>query len=250
MKKDLSILLYESKLLLVLFFRDRQSIFWTYLFPSGLLILFSSLFGRGKSSIDGGMLTSVIAISVMAGGIFGIGMSIVSAREAGIFKRYKTTPLSSWIILASHLLTRTVTVFSTLVLLVSISVFGFGVQLKGDVAAVIVVVCMGISTFSALGFLIAGFAKTAGTALSISNMLYMIMLFIGGMFPVAILPPLMQKVAMFLPVTHFWAAMYGIMVEGKSLFLAETLKSLGILTLFLFIFSAAAVHWFKWERES
>ena len=90
--KNLAILFHETTLMLKMFFRDRQSFFWAYLFPAGLLILFTSLFRSQNPAVAGAMLVSIIGISVMAGSLFGIGVAIVTAREAGIYKRYKTTP--------------------------------------------------------------------------------------------------------------------------------------------------------------
>jgi ABC-2 type transport system permease protein len=246
--KNLSILLHETKLMLKMFFRDRQSFFWAYVFPAGLLILFTSLFRSQNPGVAGGMLVSIIGISVMAGGLFGIGVAVVTAREAGIYKRYKTTPLSSWIIFAAHMLTRTITIFSSILLLILISVIGYGVQLKGDIASSLLIIIIGIFAFCALGFVIASFAKTVGAALGITNVVFMFMLFIAGIFPVFMLPKVVQWAAMVLPITYFRIALQAAMVEGTSIFFVwkEGLILLG----FLAVFSAVSIKWFHWERSS
>ncbi|MCX6579188.1 MAG: ABC transporter permease [Candidatus Aminicenantes bacterium] len=247
--KNLSILWNETKLMLVMFFRDRQSIFWAYIFPAGLLILFTVLWGsKSNPAIASGMLVGVIGISVMSGGLFGIGVGVVSAREAGIYKRYKTTPLSSWIIFAAHILTRALALFSTILVLVLISVIGFQVKLEMNIFASIVIVLLGIFTFCALGFVIASFAKSIGAALGITNILLMFMMFIGGLLPLNMLPKLLQTIARLLPITYFRIALQLAMFERYSLL--DCWKSVGILLGFLLVFSAISIKWFHWERTS
>ncbi len=246
--KNLSILLKETKLLMIMFFRERQSLFWTYIFPAGLLILFTSLFGAGKNTIASGMLISVIAISVMSGGLFGIGLAIVGSREAGIYKRYKTTPLSSWIIFASHIFTRTLIVLSTSLMLILISMIVYGVRLKMNIPSSLLVFIVGILTFCSLGFVVASFAKTIGAALGITNTLLMFMMFIGGFFPIYMLPKLLQKIAAFLPITYFRTALQSVMAEGLPI--SSCWKDLAILIGFLAVFSAVSIKWFHWDRAS
>lgn len=246
--KNLAILFHETTLMLKMFFRDRQSFFWAYLFPAGLLILFTSLFRSQNPAVAGGMLVSIIGISVMAGGLFGIGVAIVTAREAGIYKRYKTTPLSSWIIFAAHMLTRTITIFSSIIVLILISVIGYGVELKGNIASSILVIIIGIFTFCALGFVIASFAKTMGAALGITNVVFMFMLFIAGIFPVFMLPKFVQWAAMFLPITYFRIALQAAMVEGAPIL--SSWKEILFLLGFMAVFSVISIKWFHWERTS
>lgn len=246
--KNLSILFHETKLMLKMFFRDRQSFFWAYVFPAGLLILFISLFSNNNPAIAGGMLVSIIGIAVMAGSLFGIGVAIVTAREAGIYKRYKTTPLSSWIIFAAHMLTRTLTILSSIILLILISVIGYSIELKGNIASSLLVIIIGIFTFCALGFVIASFAKTMGAALGITNVVFMFMMFIGGMLPPNMLPNLLMKVAMFMPITYFRIALQGAMVDGASIF--ASWKEILIMLGFMAVFAAISIKWFHWERTS
>ena len=246
--KNLSILFHETKLMLKMFFRDRQSFFWAYVFPAGLLILFTSLFRSQNPAVAGGMLVSIIGISVMAGGLFGIGVAVVTAREAGIYKRYKTTPLSSWIIFVSHMLTRTITIFSSILLLILISVIGYGVELKGDIASSLLIIIIGIFTFCGLGFVIASFARTMGAALGITNVVFMFMLFIAGIFPVFMLPKLVRWAALVLPITYFRIALQAAMVEGASIF--SSWKEILILLGFMAVFAAVSIKWFHWERTS
>jgi ABC-2 type transport system permease protein len=246
--KNLSILLHETKLMLKVFIRDRQSFFWAYVFPAGLLILFTSLFSQNNAAIAGGMLVSIIGIAVMAGSLFGIGVAIVTAREAGIYKRYKTTPLSSWIIFASHMLTRTITIFSSIILLILISVIGYGVQLQGNIVSSLLVIIIGIFTFCALGFVIASFAKTMGAALGITNVVFMFMMFIGGIMPPNMMPKFLMKLAMFMPITYFRIALQGAMLDGASIFVFW--KDILIMLGFMVIFAAVSIKWFHWERTS
>jgi ABC-2 type transport system permease protein len=206
------------------------------------------LFRSQNPAVAGGMLVSIIGISVMAGGLFGIGVAIVTAREAGIYKRYKTTPLSSWIIFAAHMLTRTITIFSSIVLLILISVIGYGVQLKGNIISSLLVIIIGIFTFCALGFVIASFAKTMGAALGITNVVFMFMLFVAGIFPPFMLPKLIRSVAMFMPITYFRIALQSAMVEGASIFVSW--KEILILLGFMAVFAAVSIKWFHWERTS
>jgi ABC-2 type transport system permease protein len=246
--KNLAILFHETMLMLKMFYRDRQSFFWAYVFPAGLLILFTSLFRGQNPAVAGGMLVGIIGISVMAGGLFGIGVAIVTAREAGIYKRYKTTPLSSWIIFSAHMLTRTITIFSSVIVLILISVIGYGVELKGNIVSSMLVIIIGIFTFCALGFVIASFAKTMGAALGITNVVFMFMLFVAGIFPVFMLPKFVLWAAMFLPITYFRIALQAVMVDGASIL--GSWKEILFLLGFMAVFAVVSIKWFHWERTS
>jgi len=190
----------------------------------------------------------MIGIAVMAGSLFGIGVAIVTAREAGIYKRYKTTPLSSWIIFASHMLTRTITILSSIIMLILISVIAYGVQPGGNVASSLLVIIIGIFTFCALGFVIASFARTMGAALGITNVVFMFMMFLAGIFPPFMMPKFIRSIAMFMPITYFRIALQGAMVDGTSIvvFWKDILIMLG----FMVIFAAISIKWFHWERTS
>src|SRR5262245_733595 len=78
---------------LKLTFRDRQALFWTYVFPLLFLFLFCAVFGRGNPKAVAGLMAGLLCISAMAGGFFGLGIEVVTARERGILRRYKLSPI-------------------------------------------------------------------------------------------------------------------------------------------------------------
>src|SRR2546423_7584547 len=99
---------------LKLTFRDRQALFWNYLFPLFFLFLFATIFGRGNPKAVTHLMPGMLAISAMAAGFFGLSIGLVTARELGSLRRSKVARIHPWLILSSQVASNFVLALSTL----------------------------------------------------------------------------------------------------------------------------------------
>ncbi|MGI6127068.1 MAG: ABC transporter permease [Planifilum sp.] len=91
-----------------LFFRDKQNVFWTFLFPILMIWLFGSLFGDqrmpGGLSYSNMYVPSWIGVNLLTTSLFTIGTALVLYRVQGILRRYQATPLRPQMVLGAHML--------------------------------------------------------------------------------------------------------------------------------------------------
>jgi ABC-2 type transport system permease protein len=125
-----------------LFFREKQAVFWTFLFPVLMIWLFGTMFGDKK--MPGGLsysdmyVPSWIAVNLLTTALFTIGTVLVAYREQGVLRRYQATPLRPWMVLGAHMLYGT---FIFLISAIVITAFGRAVyhldapKYPGSVAA-------------------------------------------------------------------------------------------------------------------
>lgn len=234
---------------LKLTFRDRQAIFWTYLFPLFFLFLFSSVLARGQRGMVANLLPGLLCISAMSAGLFGLSIGLVTARERGILRRYQLAPFNPWMLISSELAANFVVALSTLLLQLILAKVVYQVNYRGQPLAFFVMLSAGVLAFQAIGFIVAAVAENAKSAQVLSNLLFFPLMFLGGAaFPLAMLPPAVRKFSHFLPSQYMVNGLAGVMVEGEGLranaLNLAVLSSVCVLALWL------AVRLFRWEAKT
>lgn len=233
---------------LKLTFRDRQAIFWTYVFPLFFLFLFSSVFARGRSDMVLALLPGLLCISVMSAGLFGMSITLVAMRERGILRRYRLAPIGPWMIITSEIASSLLVMFSTLLLQITLAKIIYKVEIAGSVFATFVMLAAGALAFLSLGFIVASVAENAKAAQVLSNILFFPLMFLGGAaFPLQFLPPKMQNLARALPSSYMVDGLYRVMKEGAGL--GANLKNLGVLLLSFAVSLLIAAKLFRWESR-
>ena len=166
-------------------------------------------------------------------------------REGGILKRLRATPLTPVTILTAHVLVKLLLTLVTLILLVAAGkTWGIGTMEASLPSFALALLFTTVSIMS-LGFLIASLVPTARFAQPLGSILLYPMLAISGLFfPVDALPPVWQWVARLLPLTHAVSLLRGIWTGGGWL---ESLPSVGALSLFFIVCTAASQRLFRWE---
>ena len=87
-------------------FRDKQVLFFNYVFPLIFFFLLSAMLHaeRGGSTIAM-IVTNVLVIGILGNGFFGAGIRAVQEREQNILRRFKVTPITPLPILGASLTT-------------------------------------------------------------------------------------------------------------------------------------------------
>jgi len=239
-------LLMEVIISLKLCYRDRQAMFWSYLFPLMLLILFISTFGGGNPRAMSGILSGVICISIMTGTLFGIGIEITSAREEGILRRYQVTPLPKGAFVLGTIISRYVILMFSMLLLMGMANWLYRIEVKGDFGSLLLIFSFGTLTFSSIGFTIASIAKTAHSASAMANVVFMpLILLSGATIPRMFLPQWVQNIAGFLPATYLVDAFEEVIVFGGSI--ESVWTDLLVLFGFLCLATVLSIKFFRWD---
>lgn len=186
-----------------LFFREKISVFWTFLFPILMIWLFGVMFGKanyGGISYINLYVPSWIAVNLLTTSLYTIGMTLVSYQETGVLRRYLATPVHPGILTAAY------GVYGTIIFLISalfLILFGavlFQLDLPKYPLSFLLAIFLSILALFPFGLLANSFAVNARSAAAISSVILNVMLFLSGAtFPLEMMPSFLQAVAKLLP---------------------------------------------------
>ncbi len=243
---------YENKS----FWRNPAAAYFTFAFPIVFLVIFNLLFGNANLRLPGGHIVkqstfyvaAIVAFSVITASFTNLAMNVVFAREQGVLKRKRGTPMPPIAYLAGKILHSGLI---ALLLVAIITVFGrlfYGVSLASNrIPAFLVSLAIGALAFSAMGLAITTVVPNADAAPAIVNAVILPLLFISDIFlPLTNAPKWLGTVGNIFPVRPFAEAMHqvfnpfapGTGFQGKDL-LAMGLWGLGSLVV--------AAKFFRWE---
>jgi ABC-2 type transport system permease protein len=205
--------------------RNQRAVVFTLIFPLVLLVLFSGLNGNAKVPAMGGdgdirfaqFYTPSIAIfSLVAACYTSLVLGISTARDEGLFKRVRGTPLPMGIYLASWLISAAAVGIGAIVILFAVSVPAFDVKIFVDtLPAAIVTLLLGAACLSALGLAVASLVRTADQAMPVAQLTFLPLSFVSGIwFPLDNAPQWLLTIAHFFPLYHIVNAFDGCFVPG------------------------------------
>ena len=193
------------------FWRNPASAFFTFVFPIMFMIIFNLIFGSSKYSPFGPNATvsafytpALMAFSIITACYTNIAMGVVFAREEGILKRMRGTPLPPWVYLFARI---AVSVMIAALLVVIIGLFGrvfYHVKLPGVHAlpALVVALVVGAATFCAIGLAMTSFVPNVDAAPAVVNATIFPLLFISDVFIPIQNPGVLTRIADIFPVKH------------------------------------------------
>ena len=158
-----------------------------------------------------GFMLEMVAMMVAA-------ISIARERELGTFEQLMVTPIRAWELIIGKAIPAVVISYFDFLLMLGITIFIFGVPMKGSLLLLLVLALFYIFVELGWGLLISGFSRTQLQALLLVMILAMVaMVFSGYAFPVDTMPPLMQIVANLVPIKHWLLIMRDIMLKGAGI---------------------------------
>jgi ABC-2 type transport system permease protein len=149
--------------------------------------------------------TPSIGIFALASACYtGVALGIATARETGLLKRVRGTPLPMSVYLGSWLTASALTGIAAVVLLFAVSVPAYGVHLYArTLPAAVVTLALGAATLAALGLAIASLVRTADQAMPLAQLTFLPLSFISGIFfPLEGAPGWVIHVAHAFPLFH------------------------------------------------
>jgi ABC-2 type transport system permease protein len=185
------------------------------------------------------------SISIAINAVLSLVTIVSIYREGGILKRLRATPLRPHTILSAHVLVKLLLTAITLLLMMLAGKRYYPVDVVFPVVGFTLALLLTTITVLSLGFVIAAIVPTARFAQPIGGvLLYPMVGFSGLFFPLDVLPPALQAVARWQPLT-FCVSLLGGIWKG------DTWSSHGgdvlAMAVVVAICAALSAKFFRWE---
>ena len=148
------------------------------------------------------VVPGLLGMNLMGSAIWGLGFSIVEARQKKLLKRMVASPMPRWQYLASFLLSRLVMLVIEVVAFLGFARLVFGVPFRGSLWQLGFLCVLTSLAFSALGLLISSRARTMEAASGLMNLVMLPMWILSGVFfSASRFPAVIQPFVRALPLT-------------------------------------------------
>ena len=228
--------------------RNKMFFFFSVVFPLGMFFLYAGIFAKGNPRTVSFFLGPVIALNVM-GSFWGLSAMLVMFREQGILRRFHVTPVTATDMLASSILANYLLTLPTVLIELLFARVVFHVANLGDLLSLFVLVTVGTVSFASLGLVVASVTNTMQETQVLNQLLWLPLIFLSGAtLPIAYLPKVAQRVAVFLPATYLVSGLQGAMYSSFDVWkLLTQILALALWTILTFF---VAAQLFRWEPES
>ncbi|HEX5512531.1 MAG TPA: ABC transporter permease [Actinomycetales bacterium] len=190
--------------------RSRITFIFTFLFPLTWLVVFGLLGGNAEvDPATGVRLVQFVTPSAAAMGVLyatlpTIATTVAIARQRGLMRRLRGTPLPIWTYLAGRIGASVVFALGAVITMVAFGVVAYDVQIQWRaMPAFLVTVVFAIACFAALGLAVAGVARSSAVAEGASIAGAVALAFVSGLFSVGGNAAWADRIAAVLPLQPF-----------------------------------------------
>jgi ABC-type multidrug transport system permease subunit len=192
------------------------------------------------------VIPGLLGMNLMGSAIWGLGFSIVEARQKKLLKRLVASPMPRWQYLTSFLLSRLVMLIVEVAAFLGFARLAFGVPFRGSLWQLGILCVLTSLSFSALGLLISSRARTMEAASGLMNLVMLPMwIFSGVFFSASRFPAIIQPFVHALPLTAANDAFRANMLQGVGL--DQLGVPVAILLAWLIVPFAVALRIFRWR---
>ena len=192
------------------------------------------------------VIPGLLGMNLMGSAIWGLGFSIVEARQKKLLKRLVASPMPRWQYLTSFLLSRLVMLIIEVAAFLGFARLAFGVPFRGSLWQLGILCVLTSLSFSALGLLISSRARTMEAASGLMNLVMLPMwIFSGVFFSSSRFPAIIQPFVRALPLTAANDAFRANMLQGVGL--DHLGMEVAILLAWLIVPFAVALRIFRWR---
>jgi ABC-type multidrug transport system permease subunit len=164
------------------------------------------------------LIPGLLGMNLLGSGIWGVGFSVVQARQKKLLKRFMATPMRRSHYLLSFILSRLVFLILEVAALVGFGRVIFGVGVRGSFATLAGITVLGAFAFAGLGLLVASRARTIEGVSGLMNLVMLPMWILSGtFFSYARFPEAMIPFVKALPLTALNDALRAVMIDGAGL---------------------------------
>lgn len=214
-------------------------------------VMFSWL--QGDQMIDGipgvNRTSATIMVFVIASaGYFNMVIGITTAREKGLLKRIRQTPVSRTLHLLSRIAVATIMAGASILLMVAVSMIGFGLEIRAAaLPGLLLAFVLASVASSSLGIALTRVIPTIEGAVVMGTATLFPLLFLSGVFfPLEGLPSAITTVMDLLPFAPMNTLIQGLLDPGASGLAIDT-EALLTVAAWAVVGMALAVRCVKWE---
>jgi ABC-2 type transport system permease protein len=235
------------------FWRNPAAAFFTFAFPLMFLVIFNTVLPSGEFEYGGRVISTktyyvpaIAAFSIITACYTNIAMSIVFARDEGVLKRRRGTPLPAWAYLSGRILHSVVLAILLVAIVAAAGAFFYDAEISAQtLPAFLVTLAVGAAAFCALGLAVTALVPNAEAAPAVIQAIILPLLFISGVFiPLDGIPAWLDKVSNFFPIRHYVEAMLASFVESDIGFPRDDLIVVAIWGL---VGLVLGIRYFRWE---
>jgi ABC-2 type transport system permease protein len=240
---------HELRAQQLLFWRNRESAFFSFLFPIILLVLLGSVYGdRRIEGVRGStyLLAGLIGYGVAATAFASLAITLVVRREAGLLKRVRGTPLRPATYLGAVIASMMVVIALQAAAQVLIGRFLLDADWPASPGSFVVALLMGAAAFAALGLAITTVVRTGEGSSAVVNAVYLPMAFISGsFFSPRDMPRFLEVISEALPLTYLLRLIRSTFIEGEVL--SSSPGSIAAVLVWGLFGLVVALRMFRWE---
>jgi ABC-2 type transport system permease protein len=253
-----SLIGHQMRYELLMFWRNRQSRFFTIALPVIFLVIFASIWHGDTVAVAGGTIEEsvyyvpgIITLGIVSAAFNNLVISVTASRESGIFKRRRATPIPAAVLIAARALSAMVVALAmtAILLLIGWSAYGADVPARA-VPGLLLAVLVGAAAFCCLGFAIASVITNADSAQPLTQAIILPLYFISGVFiPLSTMPGWLTDIASYFPVRHLAESLltaYNPHTTGNGIAWSD----LGIVAAWGVVGLAVALRRFSWLPRS
>lgn len=249
----LPLLAHEIRFNFKVFARSPLAALVTLGFPLVFMVMFNQL--RGGEVVSAAQIPFVqysvpgVIVFVVTGSCYlTMATGIVSAREKGVLKRLRSTPLPAWLHLAGRIGVTSLVSVAGVALMLAIGFAAFGLQMEmARTGTFVVAFLLGTAVFCILGVAVTPLMPTVESSQAIATATLYPMLFLSGVFfPVEGAPALFHTIIDILPGRPFVVLMQDAFITQVP---ATGLWSREAFTLLIWgiVGAALALRTMRWE---
>jgi ABC-2 type transport system permease protein len=180
----------QTRYQLVSFWRIPVAMFFTLGLPLIMLVLFNALFGGGTFTTDAGEISAqqfytggLAAFTAVSATFTNLANMVPIRRDEGVLKRWRGTPLPTWIYIAGFILSAVVIAAVGVVFMLTVGVVAYDLQIEwAKMPAAAMTFLVGVSAFAALGMALASVIKSASSASAAANAIILPLAFVSNIF--------------------------------------------------------------------
>lgn len=180
----------QTRYQLVSFWRIPVAVFFTLGLPLVMLVLLNALFGSSITETSEGSwptshfyTTGLAAFTAVSATYTNLANMVPIRRDEGVLKRWRGTPLPTWMYVSGFILSAVVIAFVGVVLMLTLGVVAYDLEIDpAKMLAAFVTFVVGVSTFAALGMALASLVKSASSAAAAANATILPLAFVSNVF--------------------------------------------------------------------
>jgi ABC-2 type transport system permease protein len=207
----------------LIFWRNRESAVFIFIFPLLLFVLLASLYD-GEIELNGieypatdVLLAGMIGYGAANTAFAGLAIMLVVRREYGILKRLRSTPLSAPTYVTAVLSSAMVVFALQVATLLTVGALAYDTATPERIGSLALLVVLGVVSFAGLGIGAAALIRSAEGASAVLNVILLPMAFLSGAFGSRDYPAALEAIANVLPLKYYIDLVYAAYLQDESL---------------------------------